>query len=208
MQAYEPLRGTLCAWKAAQESQPTDFRLLLHSALTWKVSDVAPCDDLTDATLIVLALHCPNLRKLDTGYTYTTERGLRAIAAHCPPLLENLDVSACRVGPAIEAIARRCPRLRILIVSEVAGSAQAVLELAECCPLLEELEISQCKNVGDQEIVALVRGSPELQRLDIKTTTVTELGLRAIRYHCKNLKDIMLDEDMSPGGEVVFEYWS
>jgi hypothetical protein len=74
-----------------------------------------------------------------------------------------------------------------------------------CCnwrsaaPLLEELEISQCQNVGDHEIVALVRGSPELQWLDINT--VTELGLRAIRDHCKNLKDIMLDE-------VAFAYWS
>jgi hypothetical protein len=164
--------------------------------------DITSCEDLiTDSTLIALGQHCRNLRKLKTGYTYVTEEGLEAIAAGCP-LLENLDVSACMVGPAIEAIARNCPLLRVLIVSEVEVPTEAMLALAECCPLLEELGLCGCPEFGDEEITALVGGCPDLQRLDIKRTAVTEVGLCAIREHCKKLKHITLDDGMYPGGVV------
>jgi hypothetical protein len=76
-----------------------------------------------------------------------------------------------------------------------------MLTLAECCPLLETVEFCGCKQVGDKEMVALVRGCPKLASLDIFCTSVTEHGLCAIREHCTALQSITLDGRMFPGGE-------
>jgi hypothetical protein len=52
-----------------------------------------------------------------------------------------------------------------------------------------------------------VRGCAELRRLDIYGTSVTELGLRAIRKHCKNLYFLGVKASMYPGGVFDEHYF-
>jgi hypothetical protein len=157
--------------------------------------DLSACRQLTDATLIALGRHCRSLREMDISFTQVTTTGLRAIAADCP-LLEALSAGHCDVGSSIEAVARSCPRLRVLDLTHVEVPAEAVLALAECCPLLDEVIVCGCWGVGDVEVTALVRGCPELTRLDITGTSVTVLGLSAIRDHCKKLARIALYKEL------------
>jgi hypothetical protein len=159
--------------------------------------DLAMCNQLTDVALAAIGQHCHNLHKLDISYTCMTGEGIQAIAAGCP-LLEVLHAKECSIGSAAEAIARGCPRLRVLSIAGADVPAEAVLALAECCPLLDELEICGCEEVGDETISVLLRGCTALKWLDITGTSITVLGLRTIRDHCKQLKRITLGDGMFP----------
>jgi hypothetical protein len=130
-----------------------------HCPLLQRV-DLSYCARVTDATLIALGQHCHQLRELYIdGNGSITHASLSAIAAGCP-LLEELCAERCRTaGLALEAIARGCPRLR-RFSHDSSVPAQAVLALAECCPLLEDVNISGSADVGDAEVMALVRGCP------------------------------------------------
>jgi hypothetical protein len=155
--------------------------------------DLDYCSQLTDATLIALGQHCHHLRELFfDGNRNITHVGLGAIAAGCP-LLEEISAEGCRTaGLALEAIAGGCPRLR-RFCHESSVPPQAVLALAECCPLLEDVNISGSADVGDEEITALVHGCPALRKLNIRSTSVTEFGLRAIREGSVNLRIIIMN---------------
>jgi hypothetical protein len=63
---------------------------------------------------------------------------------------------------------------------------------------------AHCWRRWDEEISALARGCPALGRLQIIGTSVTLEGLRAIREHCKTLKEIELNADMFPGEDYEF----
>jgi hypothetical protein len=159
---------------------------------------IKKCRLLTDTTLISIGRHCPNLRNLCMDATNMTRDGIESIAAGCP-LLEELRAASCApIGPGLVALARGCARLSKLMVSRVGVPAEAVRALAEGCPLLEEIDLRRSQQVGDMEITVLVSSCPCLTRLDIACTAVTEVGLCAIRDHCKKLKRVTLQEKMLP----------
>jgi hypothetical protein len=63
-------------------------------------------------------------------------------------------------------------------------------------PAADEVIVCGCSGVGDVEVTALVRGCPQLTRLDITGTSVTVLGLSAIIEHCKKLARIALYKEL------------
>jgi hypothetical protein len=162
--------------------------------------DLRYCIQFTDPTLTALGQRCPHLCELIMNYTSITHIGLQAVAAGCP-LLARLGINGCRgVARAVTGVARSCPHLQWLVADVVNVPSEGVLALAECCPLLEDAYLPFNKEIGDEEITALVRGCAELRRLDIYGTSVTELGLRAIREHCKKLYFLGVKASMYPGG--------
>jgi hypothetical protein len=169
---------------------------------------ISGCFSLTDSTLVAIGQHCPNLWQLHMDDTrLMTQAGLTAIATGCP-LLRELSVSnCCGVGPAMEAVARHCPRLRYFIANRAGVPARAVLALAECCPLLEDVNLSHCRDVGDKEITALVRGCRHLKSLRIEGTAVTLQGVRAVRDHCEALSRIGVDNSVFPSADFAYGFF-
>jgi hypothetical protein len=66
---------------------------------------------LTDAALIDLAHHCPQLRNCNISNIGCTHVGLQRLVEGCV-MLEELRVRCRDVGPALEAIPLNCPQLR------------------------------------------------------------------------------------------------
>jgi hypothetical protein len=151
---------------------------------------------LSDPALVAIGQHSHNLLMLDSTATSVTHVGLAAVAAGCP-LLEGLSVEDCEMtGQAVEAIARGCPRLRWLRAQQTGLPPTAVLSLAECCPLLRNVDLGHNGQVGDEEIIVLVRGCPALMFVNVSGTSVTAQGLRAIRAFCSDLQEIEFDASL------------
>jgi hypothetical protein len=153
----------------------------------------------TTATFVALGKHCYNLRKLDMFGIVIARTSSSAIVVDWP-LLESISAEHGKgTAPVIAAAARGSPRLRDLNMGVGDMSTEAALALAEFCPLLQDVMFSRCTAIGDEEITALVRGCPALRNLYVEGTSVTAVGLHAIRDHCRSLKHITLNKNVYSG---------
>jgi hypothetical protein len=153
----------------------------------------------TAATFVALGKHCYNLRKLDMFGIVIARTSSSAIVVDWP-LLESISAEYGKgTAPVIAAAARGSPRLRDLNMGVGDMSTEAALALAEFCPLLQDVMFSRCTAIGDEEITALVRGCPALRNLYVEGTSVTAVGLRAIRDNCRSLKHITLNKNVYSG---------
>lgn len=82
------------------------------------------CEDVTDAGLEKIALHCPSLKTLLLRQRFMRSETLQAFADNCPNLEDvGLSSVSCIAGDLMESVAPRLKRLKILDVSWNAGRA-------------------------------------------------------------------------------------
>jgi hypothetical protein len=183
---------------------------LVHA---WSLREiVAAGTGLTDETVSKIAHHCRNLRHLDVrGCSEVTSATVSTIAQSCPELV-CLDVNGTRAdNAALASIAEHCPllqRLEIAYTDTVAGHIGATLVQGcpdltfLCCetsdddmraigagyPNLEAL-VSPHSRAGDEGLIALATGCPDLLVLDLfYCSRIGYLGLHAVSQRCCSLQ--------------------
>jgi len=164
-----PQRGTAAALRppraaATIAASPGAFALPLLGLDLWRSLEV------DDASLRLVAAHCPALRELclDGCDVAVTDAGVAAVAAGCRGL-RALSLAGVPVSDvALAAVARQCRGLAFLDLSGGADFTGA--GLAACVhalPRLQTLRARRCSGVSDGFLRALVRACPLLASLDI-----------------------------------------
>jgi hypothetical protein len=129
--------------------------------------NIGCCDELSDAGIIALAQHCPQLKQLDVS---------------------ELDLT----DAAMTALASSCHLLRVLTIGRNNNITDvSILAIAAGCPLLESLCIPLCGNITDDSITALARGCAHLHQLYLGSMpAVTDTALTALATHCGELTEL------------------
>ncbi|EIE24729.1 RNI-like protein [Coccomyxa subellipsoidea C-169] len=163
---------------------------------------------ISDASMAEIARHLTRLIDLDLrrpacdnpGAAVVTDAGIAALASLT--LLESVRLSQAQVGQAGCAALASLPRLRCLELSYCDSlSDTPVCELTRLRHL-SELSLAGCASVTDIAVTALVRGMPELMRLDLSAchmhvgdislyAIATLPNLQVLRLHsCERVSDM------------------
>lgn len=159
--------------------------------------NVCECEELTDASLLCLARHCPELEALLAhGIPGFTRVGLRALALGCPRVA-TLELSRCASldDDALNAIAASLPNLKQLVVEDCAGvTDDGLAVLASGCRHMTRVDVSGCPRVGefgDRALLALGRYCQDLVRLDMfGCAHVQDAGIIAVARGCPQLEEL------------------
>jgi len=119
---------------------------------------LAECEDITDAALAHIALHCPMLEHIDLSGCPVTDIGVSNLVRFCRHIL-TLSLRKCYnlSKVAFLNVARHLFELEKLTLSHTSVCDSVLHELGANCPLLRELELTDCKQVtkaGVQHIIA------------------------------------------------------
>jgi hypothetical protein len=176
-----------------------------------RVLNMEGCRSLTDACLLELSSHCPDLEILSADDGQLTDTGLRAIARNCNKLVDLQLGSSAITGAAIDELARsecaaRLRRLRLESdgVEHVAGTFPRLKELhildcpnladttRLCAPMLESLFVDG-RALSDASFERLGSQCPALEYLDISSAPLaTDASVTALARGCSRLRMINL----------------
>ena len=189
------------------------------------------CKRLTDASLVSVAAHCPNLTYVDvSGCSQLSDVGIRELAHSCTKLV-HVDVRMCFGGVSdrsLLSLSRHCPALahvafqrsRTLKGSGVRALAtrctQLVhVQLVDCGGLvaglramrgsaLTSLDVRGCRGVDDACIVAIVHKCTALTSLAVqRCDDVSDASMVCVATHCTQL--VHLDVEHCDVGDVGVE---
>jgi hypothetical protein len=163
--------------------------------------DFENCTWVTDATLVVCALHCPLLQDITLrGCCQITDDGVCALIDKVGGNLRSLKLGCCGLltDNSVEATARQCPLLRCVSCPFVSDAA--VTKLAEGCPELVYANLSGT-GAGDGTLVALSQHCTKLVTLNVRQCpSITLQGVRAIAERCTCLEELWLPSQLQSRG--------
>ncbi|KAL1528262.1 hypothetical protein AB1Y20_009619 [Prymnesium parvum] len=181
-------------------------RTLCSLSLYWN-------NNLTKASALAVALHCPELRTLSfSGCGLVSSEGILAIASRRArlqsinltrlPKVDDLALSALAqanvelhevrlyaasqyTDTPIIALAKHCPQLQVLDCTGLCHLTDASISLlGEGCPQLRRLTLSWCKQISDKAVCAVAKGC-KLELLSVHgNLNVTGASRAALVSNC------------------------
>eukprot|EP00899_Mesostigma_viride_P011754 jgi/Mesvir1/2057/Mv02317-RA.1 len=149
---------------------------------------VAHCEWVTDASLVALSQHSPQLEELDVEHTCVTNNGLATLAQACSRLV-RLRAPYGATDASILQVVEHCPRLEQLSVPYCHSVTDACMRrIVARCPRFQRLDARGCYKVTDEGITVLAGGCPGLVHLDLAEGGVSDEGLMAVAEHCVTLE--------------------
>jgi hypothetical protein len=124
---------------------------------------------LTDATLAVCAQHCPLLQEVAIpGCPNVTNNGVGTLVRRMGSQLRRIHFEECELdeGRVFSAVAENCPGLT---------------------------HIDDRLDVSDAVLVKLAQGCPQLMKLDMTDSSITDVGMAALAAHCVKLEDLAVN---------------
>lgn len=191
-----PFAGEICAnlktleivWTAITD---VDFITFIDACSALTSFSVDGCRQLTDAGVIHMIHHCPQLQHIRLG----GEMGLSSdvivqLAINCRNLTALRTYSAYN-DETLQTLAQYCPQLTSLIVDLCEGITDtSVVMLAENCTRLHTLHLTGA-NITDASLFALADLCPELVTLNLRDcSSITSVSLRALCAKCANIRKI------------------
>jgi F-box/leucine-rich repeat protein 2/20 len=169
----------------------------------------------TDAALLAVAEHCPELRVLSVGdCDHISDAGVIALVQRCAAL-KSLDLENTRVtDDVVSAVAKNCPYLEELDLCAQDGDFEirrdvtdnALRTIAKYLPKLQALRLEDRERISDAGVIELVRSCTALKTLNVCDTLVTDAAVVAIAKHCPIIEDLnlqMTNYDSSRNGTVL-----
>ena len=154
----------------------------------------------TDAALLAVAEHCPELQVLTVDDCEDiSDTGVIALVQRCAAL-KSLDLeNTCVTDDAVSAAAKNCPYLEALYLGTCEGSDfrrnvtdNALRTIAKYLPKLQVLHLDDRSCVSDAGVIELVRSCTALKTLDVCDTFITDAAVLAIAKHCPIIEDLNL----------------
>ena len=152
--------------------------------------DLAGCRLLTDSAVLVIAERATELRSLSLfACDLVTSAGVAAVARSCP-FLTRINLSSCtRIDDeSLRAIGENCPLMRTVDFHGCSREWRAarcisdagVRALARGCRELRNVDLSECINIGDAAIEALVSSCGRLETLLLGCCLISNKALVAM----------------------------
>ena len=125
---------------------------------------IESCHDITDAAVIAVAEHCPQLTSLNIDRCYNiSDAALISLGQHCHGL-KSIDISFNKnisyVG--ISALAAGCPLLQEFRAKYTNITNAGVIALARGCRDMRKIDMRNCKSIGFDAISAIAKNYPSL----------------------------------------------
>lgn len=167
---------TFCREVVECDLKPTKSQFRMTTTL--KLRD---CVGISDDFLISIAESCTNLITLDlAGCLNITGSGLVALSEHAKRL-QCLDIS--------NTVVSACSLLNLF------STSWHELESFSCSSC--DFACSACECGTDGAISALSAACPKLHTIDLCSTDITDIAVRAIAQHCSQLLNLNIDNCMS-----------
>ncbi|KAJ1455339.1 hypothetical protein M885DRAFT_520223 [Pelagophyceae sp. CCMP2097] len=146
----------------------------------------------TDAPLLsLLAKDCAiNLRAIDAGLAHVSDAVLMLVALNCPHL-RRLDVRNARMvtDVAIANVAAKCGDLSAVNISGCVGLTDAAVKVLALLPLVS-LDAGHCRNITGAALSAVADGCARtLRHLDVRgCDRVGDDAVRRVALECSRLE--------------------
>jgi len=141
---------------------------------------------------------CPNLTHINLNDTLVMDIGVTTFATRLGAGLESIYLANTQISdPSVQAIGNNCPNLKKIWLATRPITDVGVQALARGCPLLEDLDLGVCQSVTDTGLLELVptdhhRGCPNLTKIKLAATQITDTGMTALANACRNLTELEL----------------
>ena len=148
-------------------------------------------DNITDASVMALADHCPGLTWISVRKSnHITDASVIALANRCHGLT-TIILSYCEniTDASVMALAERCPGLtRIGLYGCTRITDASVMALADTCPGLTLIGLTECTNITDVSVTALAENCPRLNVIGLNgCTLLTDASVTTLAEHCPGL---------------------
>lgn len=153
------------------------------------------CDQVTDASVIAAARHCP-LRVLNLrGCRHVSDAALTAIGRSCGNL-ESLNLAFCArvTDNGIFSLVSGCRRLTSLNLLNCGNATdEAGCAIARGFPALQVLVLACCEKITDRSVSAIASASNELRSLNLSfCENVSGRGIAEVAATCPALSELLL----------------
>lgn len=157
--------------------------------------NLSNCPHVDDSSVVHLANHCPNLRRVSLYNCHgVTDSAIEHLASMCKSLI-SLDLSSCEkvTDRSLIRLSQSCPSLEVLCVEETTITNEGIVEIARSCRSLNTLKLAYCKGLMDAGLAELARGCPEMRHLDLSYCNNFSLGaIQSALSQWTNLKELHL----------------
>ncbi|XP_065847659.1 F-box protein SKIP1-like [Euphorbia lathyris] len=123
------------------------------------VLSIRSCPNVTDASMFQIAFKCTKLREIDISYCYKISR------------------------EALVMIGRNCPNLKVL-----KRNLLNWLDPSQIVGIVPDEYLNAFPQDGDEEAAAIAEFMPNLNRLELRFSTLTRKGLSSICEACLNIE--------------------
>ncbi|CAG8556392.1 17350_t:CDS:1 [Funneliformis caledonium] len=147
-------------------------------------------DHVTDGTIQLIAMSCPNLRRINLSRcSHISDASLEALAKNsCSSSLISINLCGCRkiTDLGLKYLSKSCHSLTSLSMADCGKiSDKGVIFIARSCPRLRQIRLSDCPRVTEQSIEVLVQNCTRLSWLDIaRIGKITDSSVRVIANSC------------------------
>ena len=172
-----------------------DVTLFMANNHDLKIIEIAICERLTDATLIVIADNCHTLHKISFAGMYRiTDQGIAAVVSTNHDL-EDIQLVDCRLltDATLKAIAGNCHQLKRIKLSSDLMTDEGLKMLVSANHDLRVIEFFHCERVSDATLRAIGENCHTLQQITFKAMhRITDQGMKALVSSNHDLEDISI----------------
>ena len=138
---------------------------------------------------------CVNVTSIRLSGVRVTNMEVAALASSCSRKLEVVDLSNCWQvdDDGAFTLASACPNLKHVDFRGTRLTDTGVVHIASGCSDLRSFDASQCTQVSDVGIKALVHHCANLTRLSLKHTNLSNEGLTHIGRKCAALHTLIIE---------------
>ncbi|XP_013387642.1 F-box/LRR-repeat protein 15-like [Lingula anatina] len=152
--------------------------------------DISNCTRLTNESIRILALHCPNLCRITLRECiWLSVVAVTNLVLHCRGLT-HVDLSGCwnLNDEAVVTMAMCCQQLEFLSIAKIYGvTDHAIANVASYCRRLKHLNMTGCWRVTNESVILLAEYCRDLKALQIRECRdINEQSLCKLRE--KNVK--------------------
>ena len=142
---------------------------------------VRACPKLTDANIVskqkgdrycaAMASRSKDVTVIDLQDCLATDAGLEVLVTNCPNLMPD-DIASTNKGDRFcVAVAKQHPGLTSINLANCVLSGRGAVALVEGCKDLTSIDMTDCSNILDRDLAALVRDFPRLDPNNIKCSS-------------------------------------
>jgi ribosomal protein L30E len=172
-----------------------------------KAIDLSCCCDLSDVSLVALALHCPELTSVCLSDTNFEDFGIMTLAQYCPGIT-SIQLGGCYAltDATLRTLGRYCKDLNSVDLNhDEEGNTNftdaGLLDLVEGCPKLTLVQLGGCVACTNSSIIAIAARLPKLVTIVLGNFGCGVLSDAAVKALAKNCP-ALTSTDLSGCGKI------
>lgn len=153
------------------------------------------CHQLTDPSVITIAITYPHLRSLLLTGSKCSDTGIMILAGHCHRLT-SVTLRLPLTSTSLAALWTSNPNLTAINISSNRYiTDNDIVVLVECCRLLLDLSLKCCSEITDAAVIAVAEHCPQLTSLNIGyCRKISDNALMALGQHCQSLEALTITD--------------